>query len=550
MNNQIDNFKSYLGNPNLKRAGVNVKWTPEMVQEWIKCSEDVVYFVKTYMKIINLDRGLINFVPYPYQVDMLRAMADERYTIIATARQAGKSTTTCGFILWYIIFHPEKTVALLANKGETAREILGRIQLAYQHLPKWLQQGVKEWNKGSFELENNSRVIATATSSNNIRGFSINLLFIDEAAHIENWEDFFTSVYPTISSGQETKIVLVSTPNGLNHFYTTWHNAEEGRNNYKAIKVMWYDVPGRDEKWKQETIAAMNFDTEKFAQEYGVEFLGSSGTLIAGWKLKELVFQNPIHQHDGLRMYEGPDKTRPYACVVDVSRGKGLDYSAFSIFDVGTMPYRQVCTYRNNMITPVDYASIVHRVCKSYNNAVVLVEINDIGEQVSTSLHFDFEYDNILFTEHAGRAGKRITSGFGANVDRGIRTTKSVKAVGCSILKLLVEQNQLIINDKETISELATFSRKGISYEAEPGKHDDMVMGLVLFAWLSDQPYFKDLTSINTLAALREKSDDDIDQELTPFGFVDDGSAIGEVVVLTPTGSWMTIVDDVESGNL
>lgn len=537
---EIENFRSYLGNPNLKRSGVNVQWTPELVQEYIKCKHDIVYFVKTYMKIININKGLVNFVPYPYQEEMLKTMAAERYTVIATARQAGKSTTTCGFILWYIIFHADKTVALLANKGETAREILGRIQLAYQHLPKWLQQGVKEWNKGSFELENNSRVIAAATSSNNIRGFSINLLFIDEAAFIENWDEFFTSVYPTISSGTESKIVLVSTPNGLNHFYQIWQNAAEKRNNYKPIKVMWYDVPGRDDNWRKDTLSAMNFDTEKFEQEYCVEFLGSSGTLIAGWKLKELVHQTPLMSKDGLSLYKQAEKNRSYVCIVDVSRGKGLDYSAFSIFDVTQMPYEQVCTYRNNLISPIDYADVVHRICKSYNNAAVLVEINDIGEQVATALHFDFEYENVLFTESAGRSGKRITSGFGGNIDKGIRTTKSVKSVGCSILKLMVEQNQLIINDFNTINELSTFSRKGVSYEAESGKNDDMVMGLVLFAWLSDQAYFKEYTNINTLAKLREKTEEEILQELTPFGFFDNGMTHEEIVEAPRIRGWMS----------
>ena len=541
---EIENFKSYLGNPNLKRSGVSVQWTPELVQEYIKCKQDVVYFVTKYMKIININKGLVNFVPYPYQEHMLKTMADERYTVIATARQAGKSTTTCGFILWYIIFHADKTVALLANKGETAREILGRIQLAYQHLPKWLQQGVKEWNKGSFELENNSRVIAAATSSNNIRGFSINLLFIDEAAFIENWDDFFTSVYPTISSGTESKIVLVSTPNGLNHFYQIWQNAAEKRNNYKPIKVMWHDVPGRDDNWKKDTLAAMNFDTEKFDQEYCVEFLGSSGTLIAGWKLKELVHQTPKMSRDGLSMYKQTEPGHSYVCIVDVSRGKGLDYSAFSIIDVTKMPYEQVCAFRNNLMTPIDYADVVHRVCKSYNNASILVETNDIGEQVATSLHYDFEYENVLFTESAGRGGKKITSGFGTNVDKGIKTTKTVKSVGCSILKLLIEQNQLIINDFETISELSTFSRKGISYEAEPGKHDDMVMGLVLFAWLSNQAYFKDYTNINTLARLREKSEDELMAEMLPFGFVDNGAPVHDIIETPRATNWLSVVED------
>jgi hypothetical protein len=540
----IDNLKFYNGNPNLKRSGVQVNWTPEMVQEWVKCSEDVVYFVKRYMKIVNVDRGLIAFEPYDYQIEMLHSMQEERYCIFATSRQAGKSTVTCAFILWYILFNSDKNVALLANKAETAREILGKVQLAYQHLPKWLQHGVNEWNKGSFVLENNSRVLATATSSDNIRGFSINLLFIDEAAFIDNWDEFFTSVYPTVSSGKSTKVVLVSTPNGLNHFYAIWQNAVEKRNSYKNIMVKWDRVPGRDEQWRQNTLSGLNFDLEKFAQEFEVEFQGSSGTLISGWKLKELVHRVPLYSKEGLSKYEEPRRDRAYACIADVSRGKGLDYSAFSVIDVTEMPYRQVCTFRNNLVTPVDYADILHRVCKSYNNASVLVEINDIGEQVSSSLHYDFEYENILSTESAGRAGKRITSGFGSNIDKGIRTTKSVKSVGCSILKLLIEQNQLILYDFETISELSTFSRKGISYEAESGKHDDLVMGLVLFAWLSDQMYFKELTSINTLAKLREKTDEEIAQDMLPFGFVDDGMPIDEVLELPKRSNWMASVED------
>jgi hypothetical protein len=524
VDHQLSNIKGYNGNINLKRENQNIDWTPDLVQEYIRCQNDVVYFTETYMKIINVDRGLISFKLYSYQKEMLLNFKDNRFNIVTTARQAGKSTTTCAFILWYIIFNPEKTVALLANKGDTAREILGRVQLAYQHLPKWLQQGVKEWNKGSFELENNSRVIAAATSSDAIRGYSINMLFIDEAAFIENWDDFFTSVYPTISSGTESKIVLVSTPNGLNHFYSIWVNAVEGRSQYVAKKVLWQDVPGRDHNWQQDTLSAMNFDVEKFDQEYNCEFLGSSGTLIAGWKLKELVHQSPMVEREGLIQYAAPQKDHIYIMVCDVSRGKGLDYSAFQLLDVTQMPYSQICTYRNNAVSPVDYADTIHRLAKAYNNASVLVEINDIGEQVSHSLHYDFGYENVLFTENAGRSGKRITGGFGGhNIDKGIRTTKVVKSIGCSIMKLLIEQNQLVINDFHTINELSTFSKKGNSYEAESGKHDDLVMCLVLFAWLSEQQYFKDYTNINTLMSLREKSEEDMEQDMAPFGFIDDG---------------------------
>jgi hypothetical protein len=545
-------IKSYNGNPNLKRSQQKIQFTPDMVQEWLKCSQDPVYFTETYMKIISIDKGLISFKLYDYQKEMLRSMKDNRYTIIATARQAGKSTTTCAFILWYVLFHGEKTVALLANKGETAREILGRIQLAFQHLPKWLQQGVKEWNKGSFELENNSRVIASSTSSDNIRGYSINLLFIDEAAFIENWDSFFTSVYPTISSGKDSKIVLVSTPNGLNHFYSIWVNASEKRNQYEALKVMWHDVPGRDEKWRVETLSGMNFDTQKFEQEYCVEFMGSSGTLISGWKLKELVHLNTLHQNEGLYVYRQPEAGHSYVLVADVSRGKGLDYSAFQLIDVTTMPYQQVAIYRNNNVTPYDFATTINQIGRIYNKAAVLVEINDIGESVSVTLHNELEYENVLFTENAGRSGKRITTGFGgSSIDKGIRTTKVVKAVGCSMLKLLVEQNQLVINDFNTIAELGTFSKKANSFEAESGHHDDLVMCLVLFGWLTDQQYFKEYTNINTLMKLRDKTDEDIENDLIPFGFVDIGEDLD--VILDPTpfrGNWLYRDDSEEFQNI
>ena len=538
----IDNFKSYLGNPLIKKSGVSVNWTPDLVIEYAKCSRNPIYLAEKYIKIINVDQGLVDFKPYVYQQNMINSMTDNRFTIIATARQAGKTTAVVSFILHYILFNDSKVVGLLANKGETAREILGRIQLAYQQLPKWLQQGVIEWNKGSFVLENDSRVIAAATSSDAIRGYSINLLFIDEAAFIENWEIFFTSVYPTISSGKESKIILVSTPNGLNHFYKLWegaHRKDLEHNGYNPIRVGWEDVPGRDENWRISTLASMNFDNEKFSQEYCVEFMGSSGTLIAGWKLKELVNKNSIYGKDGLTMYFAPEKFKSYVLIADSSKGRGLDYSAFQIIDVTTMPYKQVCVYKNNLIAPIDYAEVIYRVAKSYNSAAVLVEVNNMGEQVANAIYYDYEYENILSTESAGRVGKRITTGVGSNTDPGINTTKSVKATGCSILKLLIEQNQLIINDFDTIKELSTFSRKGNSYEAEAGNNDDLVMCLVLFSWLTDQAYFKEYTNINTLMKLREKTDEEITESLMPFGFVDDGIPIDEITDSFNIENWL-----------
>ena len=522
----IEDYRSYLGNVNLKRKGVTIEWTEEMVQEFVKCAKDPIYFAEKYIQIVHVDHGLIPIECYDYQKEIIEKTTNNRRVCVVTSRQAGKTTTAVCLILHYILFNDHKLVALLANKGDAAREILDRIKTAYEALPKWLQQGVIEWNKGSVEFENGSKIIAAATSSSAIRGKSVSFLYIDETAFVENWDEFFASVFPTISSGTSTKILLTSTPNGLNHFYKTCEGAKAGKNGYEFVQVLWTDVPGRDEKWREETLAAMDFDTEKFAQEMECEFLGSSGTLIAGWKLKQLVYKEAVKEVGGIVVYEEPKSEGNYVIVVDVSRGKGLDYSAFQVIDISQMPYVQVGAYRNNMITPVDYAAAVHAAAKYFNDANILVEVNDIGEQVAGIIFEEYEYENMLLTENNGREGKRLLSGvagFSGKADKGIRTTKSVKSIGCSMIKLLVEQNQLIINDFETIREFSTFSQKGTSYEAEPGNHDDLVMCLVLFGWLSNQRFFKELTDINTVINLKEMNEEKVFSELVPFGMIDDG---------------------------
>ena len=522
----IEDYRSYLGNVNLKRKGVTIEWTEEMVQEFVKCAKDPIYFAEKYIQIVHVDHGLIPIECYDYQKEIIEKTTNNRRVCVVTSRQAGKTTTAVCLILHYILFNDHKLVALLANKGDAAREILDRIKTAYEALPKWLQQGVIEWNKGSVEFENGSKIIAAATSSSAIRGKSVSFLYIDETAFVENWDEFFASVFPTISSGTSTKILLTSTPNGLNHFYKTCEGAKAGKNGYEFVQVLWTDVPGRDEKWREETLAAMDFDTEKFAQEMECEFLGSSGTLIAGWKLKQLVYKEAVKEVGGIVVYEEPKQEGNYVIVVDVSRGKGLDYSAFQVIDISQMPYVQVGAYRNNMITPVDYAAAVHAAAKYFNDANILVEVNDIGEQVAGIIFEEYEYENMLLTENNGREGKRLLSGvagFSGKADKGIRTTKSVKSIGCSMIKLLVEQNQLIINDFETIREMSTFSQKGTSYEAEPGNHDDLMMCLVLFGWLSNQRFFKELTDINTVINLKEMNEEKVFSELVPFGMIDDG---------------------------
>ena len=531
--------RGYNGNVNLKRKGTPIEFSNDMISEYLKCAADPIYFAEKYIQIVHVDHGLISIKMYDYQKEIAIAITDNRRVTVNTSRQAGKTTTAVAIILHYVLFNDYKTVALLANKGDAAREILDRIKIAYEAMPKWLQQGVIEWNKGSVEFENGCKIIAGATSSSAIRGKSISFLYIDETAFVENWDEFFASVFPTISSGNTTKILFTSTPNGLNHFYKTCEGARENRNGYIYIEVPWQRVPGRDDKWKKETLEGMDFDMQKFSQEFECNFLGSSGTLIEGSKLKNLVSRNPVGETQFMRVYEQPEKDHVYACIVDVSRGKGLDYSAFHIIDVTSMPYKQVCIYRDNTITPIDYAEIIYRTIKRYNDAYTLIEVNDIGEQVAEVLHYEFEVETLMFTESAGRSGKRISTGFSKNSDKGVRTTKSVKSVGCNMLKMLIEQDQLIINDFQTINELSTFSRRGVSYEAESGCHDDLVMGLVLFAWMTDQLFFREITDINTLDKLRSRNEEELMESLLPIGFnnYDDHEIIDDPMI--GSGRWL-----------
>ena len=511
--------RGYNGNVNLKRKGTPIEFTNDMVAEFLKCSKDPIYFSEKYIQIVHVDHGLIPIKMYDYQKEIAEAITYNRRVTVNTSRQAGKTTTAVAIILHYVLFNDYKTCALLANKGDAAREILDRIKIAYEALPSWLQQGVIEWNKGSVEFENGCKIIAGSTSSSAIRGKSISFLYIDETAFVDNWDEFFASVFPTISSGNTTKILFTSTPNGLNHFYKTCMGAKEDVNGYVYIEVPWNKVPGRDDAWKKETLQAMDFDTQKFSQEFECNFLGSSGTLIEGSKLKSLVELKPIAETQHLKVYEQPIKDHVYVCIVDVARGKGLDYSAFQIIDVSEMPYKQVCVFRDNNVTPIDYAEIIYRSIQRYGEAYTLIEVNDIGEQVSEILHYEFEVETLMFTESAGRSGKRITTGFRKGSDKGVRTTKSVKAVGCNMLKMLIEQDQLVVNDFQTINELSTFSRKANSYEAESGCHDDLVMCLVLFAWMTDQAFFKEVTDINTIDRLRSRNEEELMESLLPIGF-------------------------------
>jgi len=515
--------KSYLGNPNLKGVGVSVDWTPEAVEDYKKCMESPLYFIKKYVQIVNVDRGLVPFDMWDFQEDMINNFHDERFVICKMPRQTGKSTTIISYLLHYVLFNSEVNVAILANKGAVARELLSRLQLAYEHLPKFLQQGVTVWNKGNIELENGSKILASATSGSAVRGSSFNIIFLDEFAHVPNTiaESFFTSVYPTISSGETTKVFIVSTPLGMNLFYKMWIDAEEKRNSYIPIEVHYTQVPGRDEKWRQETIK--NTSEIQFNQEFLCEFLGSTRTLIDASKLRSMVFKKPILSTNGIDVYEDPIKKATYCMIVDTAQGKGQDFSAFSVFDVSQIPYRQVAKYRDNKISPMLYPNIIYQVGMRYNTAFILLEINDMGSQVAETLHYDLEYENVMITSMKGRAGQQIGGGFSKNIQLGIRTSKQLKRIGCATLKEMIETDKLIVPDFETIAELTTFASKHNSYEAEEGTHDDLAMTLVIFAWLVQQRYFKDITDLDLRQKMYEDFEEQFEQDMIPFGIIDDG---------------------------
>jgi len=490
--------------------------TEEQVREFVRCAEDPIYFIENYVKIITLDKGFVQISLYPFQRQAVKDINDNRRVIVKAGRQVGKTTMVVGYILWYILFNEDKFVAILANKAPTAREILNRIKIAYESLPMWLQQGVRVWNKGDIELENNCRVMATSTASNTIRGFSISLLYLDEFAFVPSniADEFFTSVYPTISSGTQSKILISSTPNGMNHYYRMWTEAIENQNGFIHIEANWRQVPGRDQAWADDQRRILG--EEKFLQEMECEFMGSAGTLISAQALKSLAFVTPVHTSDnGIKVYEQPVQGRNYVLIADTSRGKGLDYSAFLVLDVSSVPYKLVASYKNNNISPMVYPMVIKRIGDYFNSAYVLIEINDNGQQVVDTLFEDYDYENILSTvELKNKVG--LTWGYGNKSNRGVRTTKSVKRLGCTILKNLIESQQLHIQDFDTIAELSTFISKGGSFEAEEGSHDDLVMCLVLFSWMTNQEFFSELSDTNLKQRLYQEQLRQIEEESLP----------------------------------
>ena len=526
---------SYLGNPNLKPIDYAIPYTIDQVKELLKCSGDPIYFIENYCHIVSLDQGLILFKLYDCQKEKVETILNNRKVILMEGRQQGKTITAAACILWYTLFQSNKTVAVLANKSSSAREVLHRYQIMYEHLPIWMQQGVKTWNKGDIELENGSRVFTAATSTSGIRGKSVNWLYIDEAAIIPNTvaDEFFTSVYPTISAGETTKILLTSTPLGYNHFWKFWNEATQNLNGFTPLFIPYNKIPGRTEQWAAEQKAMLG--ELKFNQEVLCKFLGSSNTLISPDTISKMSAKTYIYSKDGLDVLDNPirairgtdgkfeGRNHIYILIADTSRGVGGDYSAFTVMDITEYPYKIVAKYRDNKINPLLYPTIIAKVANDYNKAYVLVEINDNGQQIANTLYMDLEYENVLAVGYDGKNGQYLSAGFKSNTTLGVRTTKQVKRLGCALFKGLVENDKFLIHDADVISEISTFIETKGTFAADAGYHDDLVMTLVLFAWVTNELYFKDMTNTNLRLDLYQNQIKDIEEELTPFGIVDDG---------------------------
>ena len=521
--------ETYLGNAQVKKDGVQQGWSKEDILEYQKCMSDSVYFAETYGKVINLDEGLTPFKMYPYQKEMFKHFEDNRFSIVLACRQSGKSISSCMYILWYALFHPDQTIAVLANKGATAREMLSRITLALENVPFFLQPGTKALNKGSLEFSNNSRIIAAATSGSSIRGLSVNLLFLDEFAFVDDAATFYTSTYPVVSSGKTSRVIITSTANGIgNIFHKIYEGALQSTNEFKPFRVDWWDVPGRDEEWKKQTIS--NTSELQFQQEFGNTFFGTGNTLISADALMNMKAVSPLADMGNVKVYEEPKKNHDYIMTVDVAKGRGQDYSTFNIIDISTNPFKQVACYRNNMISPILFPDVIHKWAKKYNEAYVIIESNDAGSVVANGLYYDIEYEN-MHVESMIKAGAI-----------GMTMNRKVKRIGCSNLKDLIEEKRLHVVDLDTISECSTFEARGNSFEASNGNHDDLVMNLVMFAWYVGTESFVNQTDMTMKQMLYKEKIKSIEDEITPVGIIDDGMQVeereisdGDIWVTTPT---------------
>jgi hypothetical protein len=490
---------AYRSDKSIRSEHQKISLTADHVTEIVKCLNDIVYFAETYCYIQTLGEGRQLIKLYDYQKKLLKQMVNDRFNIVLQPRQSGKSVMSAIFILWSVLFNNDYLVGMCSNTGGNAKEIFGKILLMFKLLPHYIKPGVKEFNKSTLRLSNQSVVMSSNTTADTFRGFSLNLLFVDECAfiHSETWTDFYKSVYPTITSDKtdKSKIIMVSTPNSLNHYYELWLSAKEGRSLYKSFRVYWTDVPRDDqEKFKNETIA--NTSYESWRQEFLCEFLGSAKGLIPPHVLDKLKYKEPIRRgmQDEFQVYHEINPDHNYIVVCDVGEGVGKDFSIANVIDLSTRPFRQAALYRSNTIQLTVFPSVIDTIGKMFNDALVLIENNSIGKHVVLKLWGDIEYDNLYIDD------KGV----------GLRTTKATKKTGASQLREVLENDILEINSFEAIKELSNFVARNGSYAASAGNTDDIAMTFVIFAYFQSSEYFKESYDTEFIEEIYDKKSEDV----------------------------------------
>lgn len=537
--------QTFAKKPALMQAGLGLELTPLQQEEWVKCALDVVYFVENYYRITTIDRGFILFEPFEFQKEMLQAFQDNRFTILATSRQAGKTTVAAAFLLWFVLFHPDKEVAILANKERQAREIMDRMQKALQDLPFFLQSGLEKYGTTEMAFENGSKVFVYATSPDAIRGRSCSLVYLDEFAFVDGDEEFWESVYPTLASGSSSRCIITSTPKGQRGmFYALWQGAdpdENGNTNgFFKKKVTWQDVPhyANDPTFEESTRARLG--DSRFLQEFCVEFRGSVGTLIPSQLLMAMRSKEVTELNEFTKVLYEYNPDHSYVAIGDVGGGLEQDYSVLTIFDVTEIPYKIAAKYRCNTISPLLFPFTMVDMCNHYGQCPLLVETNnDVGGQAITVLWYDLEYLETIMTSNDPKRGGSGTRVGGKGAKPGIKTTSRVRNIGCSNLKGLIETGKLEIEDMDTIDELSTFILKNDKYQADEGCHDDCVMTLVLFSWLVKQDWFEDLYSVNVSQEMKKTASEKAIEALIPFGGT--GAMGSQPVVRRQTGGLTTL---------
>lgn len=507
--------------PNNRKIFSYREYKTEELLELIKCFQDPIYFCNTYCKIVTLDKGLTSTHLFPYQETMIKAVATSNYVICKFPRQSGKTTATSMLCLWLALFNDDYNIGIVAQNEKTAIGILSRVKKAYDNLPEFLKMETINWSAKTVVFVNGSMISVSGTSAASARGGSYNFLYLDEFAfvpdHIQH--EFYQSTIPTITAGNTGKILITSTPHGLNKFYKIWKDSENGNNKFRRVAIEWFEVPGRDEKWRREQENLLGKDG--FLQEYNCDFLGSTHTLISAKKLQEMSWGEPLQEHDGLDIYKYPTAGHQYIIVADVSQGINLDYSAFIVFDVTKWPITIAAKYQNNKINSIKYAQLLVSIAKNYNNAYCLVEVNNIGIEIADIMFTDFEYTN-LFSCHNKNKDKKLELTLSDMIGEsrlGVITSQLVKRLGCNSLKNMIESDRLIIEDHDIIEQLSVFVQFKKSYQAEAGKNDDLVVCLFLFAYLVDSDIYKQLSDKSFRKELLTAFNKTNDEQVGIFGF-------------------------------